>query len=207
MQLPRPIAEAVEIAINRLLEADLVNAERLSEHAGKLVDIRIDGTAMQVAILIVDRAIALIDLDDTTANVTVSGSPADFLAVLKQGSSASGRLQIDGDTELGSTLLAVARDLQIDWEGWLANVIGGSNAHLMRKTVDGVWAEAAKTGKDLQNTLRDFLQYESRLLVDRGAAEEFSSAVDRLREDTDRLAARIERLQREAAKKNAKEDD
>lgn len=199
MRLPKPIAQAAEIALNQLLDRDPVTAERLTPYLGKRLDIFVEGAALNASVRIGDRAIALIDPEDALADVTVSGSAPDFLKVLREGSAGSGALQIDGDIELGTALLGVARELDLDWEGWLASIVGGSGAHWLRKSVDQVWQEAAQTRTDLQRTLSDFLQYESRLVADRGAADEFASAVDRLREDTDRLAARIERLTNELA--------
>jgi ubiquinone biosynthesis protein UbiJ len=53
-----------------------------------------------------------------------------------------------------------------------------------------------KAGRTAAQNLAEYLQEESRDLVNRPELEEFLAAVDELRETADRVGARLERLER-----------
>jgi ubiquinone biosynthesis protein UbiJ len=133
------------------------------------------------------------------ADATISGSP---LALLRlAGATGLGRARgagagVSGDAETANSyreLIALARP---DFEEELSRLIGDVPARALSqfalKTVD--WARAAR--RTAGENIAEYLQEESRDLVNKPELDEFLQGVDTLRETADRVDARIARLER-----------
>jgi ubiquinone biosynthesis protein UbiJ len=108
----------------------------------------------------------------------------------------AGTIRIDGDNRLAQTLGEVFRGLDIDWEEQLSKLLGDTLAHrlMSRARAGGRWAE--RSGSIARQNLREYLQQEAAVLPSREELTTFLAAVDTLRDDVERLAARVERLER-----------
>ena len=130
-------------------------------------------------------------------DATITGGPFSLLALSGPAPEAvlqRGDVRIDGDAELAQKFRELALLLRPDPEEELSLVLGDVAAHQV-----GRFARAAFgwTGKAASTTVRNFAEYlghERRDLVPRNEAEQFLQGVDTLREDVDRLAARIDLL-------------
>jgi ubiquinone biosynthesis protein UbiJ len=127
------------------------------------------------------------------ADATISGSP---LALLRLAGATGGRgAAVSGDAEIANSyreLLAFARP---DFEEELSRLIGDVAARALSqfalKTVE--WARGAR--RTAGENIAEYLQEESRDLVNKPELEEFLHGVDTLRETADRVDARIARLE------------
>lgn len=110
-----------------------------------------------------------------------------------------GTAAVSGDAEVAARFRELLQLLKPDAEEELSLVVGDVPAHqlgrlartlasLMRRTVDTAWRSSA-----------DYLAHERADLVPRREGEPFLRAVDALREDVDRAAARLEQLGRSRA--------
>jgi len=109
---------------------------------------------------------------------------------------------IEGDVETGQAFKAILDEMDIDWEEQLSRLTGDVMAHQLGNTARraaGVLRDGRRT---LERDIGEYLQEELRVLPTRIEAENFSADVSRLRMDTDRLAARIKRLQPPSAGKD-----
>ena len=126
------------------------------------------------------------------------GSPMALLRMngRREGSSQlfSGEVSITGDTELAHRIAKILATFEIDWEEQLSRLTGDILAHQAGDLV----RQAGAWGRDRFKTLTlnggEYLQEESQLLPTRIEIEEFLTGVDTLRDDTERLQARIVRL-------------
>jgi ubiquinone biosynthesis protein UbiJ len=129
----------------------------------------------------------------------VVGGPFGLLALTASAPEAvlqRGDVRIDGDAELAQKFRELALLLQPDLEEELSLVMGDVPAHqigrLTRAALD--WTRrAAITGA---HNFAEYLAHERQDLVSRNEADQFLRGVDTLREDLDRLAARIHLLTR-----------
>ena len=108
-----------------------------------------------------------------------------------------GELEITGDAHTGERfqrLLALARP---DIEEELSHIVGDAAAHSIGQLARGLgeWARDARA--TMGTNIREYLQEESRDVPSRYETERFARDVGTLRDDVDRLEARIARLQRE----------
>ena len=132
-------------------------------------------------------------------SATLSGTPLAFFGMLgPQAETAlrSGGVRIEGDAEAAQAFRDLLKAARPDFEEELARLVGDVAAHQL-----GRLAHCAATfGKRVVDTfaqnVSEYLQEESRDLATRIEVDEFIAAVDRLREDVDRVEARLALLER-----------
>jgi len=103
--------------------------------------------------------------------------------------------QIRGDAEIANSyrqLLVFARP---DWEEELSRVIGDLSARRVSRVARQAFAWVRAARGTAGENLAEYLQEESRDLVNKPELEEFLQGVDALRDTADRIAARIARLE------------
>lgn len=175
---------------------------------------RLDGTALRVDVegLTAVRAsmaggrLALIAAGDSVetqdaerSDATIAGSPFALLRLVQSGANRNVPLaaaQVRGDAEIANLyrqLFALARP---DLEEELSRIVGDLPARrfsqVAKQTI--VWARRAR--RTAGENIAEYLQEESRDLVNKPELEEFLHGVDALRETADRVEARLARLER-----------
>ncbi len=82
-----------------------------------------------------------------------------------------------------------------DLEAGLARVIGDVPAYSLGSMVRKAFAWGRSSAATQAQNIGEYLAHERRVLVPRAEAAQFLEQVDSLRESTDRLAARVARLE------------
>jgi ubiquinone biosynthesis protein UbiJ len=211
---------AVEASLNRGVYASMQATALARRLGGTALRLDIEGMA-SIRINVVRGRLSLIghrsSLDSEAvepADATISGSPLALLRLAGAtglGKAAGGRADmprdasvrpargagavVSGDAEIANSyreLLALARP---DFEEELSRLIGDVPARRLSqfalKTVE--WARGAR--RTAGENIAEYLQEESRDLVNKPELEEFLHGVDTLREAADRVDARIARLE------------
>ena len=188
------MSAAAAAAVNHLLRSASWARDALRRHAGKSA--RFELIPFVVALTILESGEVAPAAADAVPAATVKLGPGLMLRIAARDESAWREVDITGDTDLATAIHHVARNLRWDVEEDLARVFGNVVAHRM-----------AESGRTLQrwgrqaadNTGRSFAEYwteEQPLIAAARDLEEFSRAVDELRDDAARLEKRIERLGR-----------
>jgi ubiquinone biosynthesis protein UbiJ len=107
-----------------------------------------------------------------------------------------GDVRIDGDAELAQKFRELALLLRPDLEEELSLVLGDVPAHQLGRFARAAFAWTRKAAATTVRNVAEYLGHERQDLVPRSEAEQFLQGVDTLREDVDRLAARIDLLTR-----------
>ncbi len=136
---------------------------------------------------------------DTPANATIQGSPLALLQLARGEShraTTSTPARITGDAEIADAYRRLFALAKPDLEAELSRVVGDFPARrLAQLATRGVaWARQAR--RTAGENLAEYWQEESRDLVNRVELEEFLHGVDELREQADRVAARLANLER-----------
>lgn len=185
-------------AFNHYLALDPEAAEKLKAFDGRLICIEIRGAEKKLYLSIENNAIYVIKDTDTEPDTTISGWPVGLFKLGLHRDSAplffAGEVEIRGDTRLGRQFKALIADMEIDWEEHLSSFTGDIAAHRIMAMVDklGKWGRAAT--RNLADDMGEYLQEESRDVVSGAEIDLFNQQVDKLRDDADRLEARITRL-------------
>jgi ubiquinone biosynthesis protein UbiJ len=132
-------------------------------------------------------------------DATISGGPLSLLALSGPAPEAvlqRGDVRIDGDAELAQKFRELALLLRPDFEEELSLVLGDVPAHQLGRFARAAFGWTQKAAATTVRNVAEYLGHERRDLVPRSEAEQFLQGVDTLREDVDRLAARIDLLTR-----------
>ena len=134
----------------------------------------------------------------TPVNAELSGGPMSLLALAGSSPEAvlqRGDVQISGDAQLAEKFRELAMLLKPDLEEELSMVVGDVPAHQIGRFARAAlgWTQHA-AATTVQNAA-EYFAHEKRDLVPRAEGDQFLKDVDALREDVDRLEARLALLQ------------
>ncbi len=199
ISLPASLLAGLEAALNRYLRLDpdaMVRMAALQQRS-----IAIELTPLQLTLYVVPGAngVQLRSQVESGPDTVLRGTPLG-LAQLGLGSQSgktlfSGSVTIEGDVETGQAFKAILDEMDIDWEEQLSRLTGDVVAHQLGNTARRAASALRHGRRTLEQDLGEFLQEELRVLPTRIETENFSADVARLGMDTDRLAARVRRLQ------------
>ena len=197
-----PLLAGLGAAINRVIRADEKTAYRVAELGECSIAFRLKRTGTTVMARVAHGAVSL-SSDPERADVTITGSPADFLAMAKtrrDGSPlAAGKVDIEGDLATAQQIQALMADMSIDFEGLLAERTGDVFARQVGRGVRAGIDWMRQSHATLERDLSEYLRFELGLLPVREDIETFVSECAALAEDVDRLRARVQRIARKRA--------
>ena len=193
---PAVTAASLETALNLVLRLDPEMLPRLGTLSGHVIAIEPSGMAMTFYLLPKPGGIQVMDRCETEPSVRIRATPAALFRQWRGRRAGGGEIVIEGDVGVGREFQTILARLDIDWEEQLSRVVGDVVARRLGGLWDGLRAWSGRTGDVLLRDGGEYLQQELRVLPPRQAIEQFLNAVDLLREDADRLAARVERLRR-----------
>jgi ubiquinone biosynthesis protein UbiJ len=193
------LTERIEAVLNRNLGQSPRARELCAQLAGRRVEIVMHSTPWK---LVVESDGAALLLSKPVAGAApgdarIAGTPLSLLALAGATPEAviqRGDVQIEGDAQLAQKFRELALLLRPDVEEELARVVGDSPAFRMVSLARSVLAWGRGTASTGAQNLGEYLAHEKRHLVPRAEAAEFLQGVDKLREDVDRLAARVGQL-------------
>lgn len=195
----------IEAVLNRNLGQSPRARQLCAQLAGKRLEIVVRTTPLTLAVESTGEALLLgrSAAGAAPADATIAGTPISLLELAGATPEAAiqrGDVQIDGDAQLAQKFRELALLLRPDVEEELSRLIGDMPAFHAMTLARSMFTWGRRTTATGVHNLAEFLAHERRDLVPRAEAAQFLQGVDRLREDVDRLAARVERLGNAAAK-------
>lgn len=192
--------ESLEQTLNRVLALDPQAGRRLATLHGRVIRVVLRGTG--IALNFVpghDGRLQLLAGIEGEPDCTLSGSPIDLIRAGDESEGAAqlfaGHVTIDGDSGIAQRFSEALAGVDIDWEEQLSHLTGDIAAHEIGRGVRAARREGERIGRNTRDNLSEYLTEEARLLPHRFEVEDFLADVDVLRDDTERLAARIARLE------------
>lgn len=187
----------VENILNRNISAQARALQLLRRLDGKTLQLDVAGIT-RVRALAGRGRLALLAGDESPADAVISGSAPALLSMLRGATApaaSASAVEVRGDAEVAGMyreLLALARP---DPEEEAARILGDVPARRLGVVARQAlgWLKGAR--HSVGANIAEYLTEESRDLVNRTELEEFLRGVDTLREGTDRLEARLRRLQ------------
>lgn len=183
--------------INRILAMDAESTSELEKHNGRILAIEITGTGYHFHIRIVDGGVNITEASVHEPDVTVRGTPSEFMAFLRdmpEGRSRAASIEIAGDIGLAQELQGLIKRLEPDWEDYLSQWVGDTPARKLANLFRESRHYLAHARQTLRADVSEYLRYEAEVLPDRTEMDEFNAGVDTLRDDVERLRIRIERV-------------
>ena len=192
--------------IENVLNRGLPRSPRAQQLCAELAGRRLAIEAPALARLLVESTGQSLRLTrgSLPADAEIVGGPLSLLALSTSASEAplsGGEVEVRGDAELAEKFRELARLLAPDPEEELSILIGDVAAHRVGRLARGALGWTRSAAETLLRDVGEYFSHERGDLVSREEGEQFLRGVDSLREDVDRLHARLELLtQRRATK-------
>jgi len=199
MQLPVIFLSAIETAFAAWLKLDGEALPRFASMQDKVICLHITGLEIKLYFLPNAHSIQVMGNYAGEADTTIRGSAMTLMRMSTAQDSGKVLLasdaQIEGNIGLGTRFSQLLQEIEIDWEEWLSKLVGDIAAHqvgnLSRESVG--WLKNSEHAMRLN--VAEYLSEESHLLPADAEVAYYLDQIDTMRMDTDRLAARIKRLQ------------
>ena len=196
--------------VGRALDLDPETRDALAGFSGKVVDVEVVG-AGAIRLRIEDGGVRTEPRDGDcaeprdegcAADVTLRGAPLSLLRFALAGDRErealilGGEVGLRGDIALATRLQRIAARMDLDLEEALARRIGDVPAHEIVRGARGLGGWMRDAGAALLADVSEYLRHEAAMAPGREDVEWFAHAVDDLRDDVERLEARIAGLER-----------
>ena len=190
---------ALQKTMNQILLFDATHLNRIRKLQGKVLKIVITPLNVHFFIQFANHQIQLLDDYDNIADTTILSSPLglirlSLLPASKVRSLFNDEITIIGDAELGQEVKKLFDEVDIDWEGHLAQFTGDVAAHQLGSIVRRGLAFKNQVKASIRDNLSEYLQEELRFFPPKEEMEDFFQDVDELALQVERLEAQINQL-------------
>ena len=192
----------LEAVINRCIGDSSRARELLEDLDGSSLAIIVTGLGICLRLQALKTRLALSAAtvrSETAATATVEGTPPILLGLLGNAGAEGFRhsgARLSGDAPTAEAFAELLRHARPDIEEELSRIIGDIPAHEVAGAARRTDAFARRAGSAVTMNASEFLQEEARQLPPRVEVDAFSRDVDRLRDDVERAAQRLGRLER-----------
>ena len=194
------ILAAIEAGFNKALSIDPYSVERLASLHGKVVGIELVELGWPLYFVpgptrtLVQRHIE--GEPDALLRGTLAGFRKLSFGDDRTGPLFSGQVEMLGDQGVAQRFGEILAGVDLDWEELLSKLTGDTLAHALGGGVRRLRGWLGETADTARQDAQEYLQEELRATPNRFEVEDFLHAVDILRDDAERLAARIQVLER-----------
>ncbi len=166
---------------------------------GKILALQFTGLPFGISFRCDGERMSLDTAAPDTPSATLSGTPLSLLQLAgakPETALRSGAVHIEGDAEVAQTFSELLKHARPDLEEELSRVIGDVAAHQVGNAARSALAFGRRAADTFAQNVAEYLQEEGRDLPTRIEADEFIAGVDQLRDDTERLDAKLSHLER-----------
>ncbi len=201
------LTATLETAFNTWLQLDAKTHGTALAHMqalqGKLVCLHISNPDLRLYFLPTRDSVHVTTDYAASPDVTIHGSALALMRLSRAEDTGKAMLEngirLEGDMGLGNRFSQILREVDVDWEELLSHSVGDILAHQMGQVVRNAKGWLQDTAHAMRLNTQEYLQEESRVLPADAELRQYLDAVDTLRMDTDRLEARLKRLENRPA--------
>jgi ubiquinone biosynthesis accessory factor UbiJ len=194
---------AIEALLDRGIQASMQATTLARRLEGTALRLDIDGlTAVRASVTGGRLALIAADVSERTgadrSDATISGSPFALIHLVRGGVNRGAKetaAQIRGDAEIANLYRQLIASSSPDLEEELSRIVGDLPARRLSQLAKQTMTWARKARRVAGENIAEYLQEESRDLVNKPELEEFLHGVDALREMADRVEARLSRIE------------
>jgi len=210
MQLPVLLLSTIETAFNAWLKLDDEAIPQFASMQDKVIQFHITGLELNIFFFPGTQHIQVLGQYAGEADTIIHGSPIALMRLSTADNAGKTMLEtdahIEGDTGLGTRFSQILKSVEIDWEEFLSKAVGDIVAHQAGSMVQESTGWIKESEQAMRLNVAEYMTEESELLVAEAEVARYMDQVDTLRADTDRMQARIERLQ-DSTNDNKKTDN
>ena len=188
------LMQTIARVLNRNIRESTPARELCAQLEGKVIAIRVRDTGLAGHFEIASDAIELHPEHDADPDVVITGSLVTLALMAGEDSIRDGTLDLTGDAATAQRFQQLLDFAKPDIEEELSGFIGDAAAHTLGELARGFGRWAREARSTMRDNIREYLQEESQEVPCRYEVERFTKDVNKLRDDVDRLAARIDRF-------------
>jgi ubiquinone biosynthesis protein UbiJ len=195
------ILDTCQRLLNRHVAESTAAMRRIAALEGRSFAIEVGGLDLRIVMQVREGQVVLRADRDAPAEATIEGTPLDLLGLVGSDSLRrlrSTRAALRGDVQVAEAFAEMLRCARPELEGELAGWVGDIAAHRAGEFARSLLAWGARAGQALEMDVAEYLQEESAALPGAARVRSFYVDVERLRDDVERSAQRLERLVRRA---------
>ncbi len=194
--------KTLEKAINFALSLDEQSKERIQRLHGKRLKMIIKPLGVVFYITFTEHALVLQSSMSEAVDTVIESSPLglirlSFLPQSQVRSLFNDKIRMSGDVELGQDLKRLIDDLDIDWEGHLAQLTGDVVAHQIGSFVKKGKAWGGRFTNSLNQSMTEYLQEELSAFPPKEAVEDFYRDLGDLLLSVERFEAKLNYMKAE----------
>lgn len=203
-ELQQSLILPVELAINTMLSHDPATQAKLGRYQGKVLALSIfmptPTKAATLFVRVLEGELSFSLSEGMHFDACLTGSLSDFIS-LALSSNKSDRLinsdiDLSGDSEFAIGITSIIENLDIDWEALISPITGGLVAHQVGSGLRSLISWGKTVLSTQQVAVKDYLETEAGQLASSEQVDHFANQVDEVRLAADRLAARVDLLQK-----------
>lgn len=190
---------ALQKAMNHALSLDESMPAKLATLDERVLKMIITPLNISFYLKFTKEGIILTDVYEGVIDTTIESSPIglirlSFLPASKVRSLFNENIKISGDVELGQKVKQLFDQIDIDWEGHLAQFTGDAIAYQLGSFVRAGLTFKQNLNQSIRQNMTDYLQEEIRAFPSREEINDFFNDVDELSMQVERLAAHVNQL-------------
>jgi ubiquinone biosynthesis accessory factor UbiJ len=190
---------SIEAVLNRNLEDSVESADAAKRLEGRTLRLDISTLISVRAGIHGGRLMLSCAEEQEAADAVIAGSPFALLNLMTAAAANPGSattVQVRGDAEVANRFRDLFKLLRPDIEAEVSRFIGDVPAHGLAKFASAALGWSRKAVASSRANIAEYLQEESRDLVNKTELTEFLRGVDQVREAADRAEARLALLER-----------
>ena len=189
------LATPAVAAINHLLAQEAWARDALAKHAGKLA--LIDTGAVGLRLQVTSDGMLEAGSAGAVPAVTIRIKLSDLPLIAQHRDRAFSYVKIEGDAEFANTISQLSKGLRWEAEADLERLAGPIAATRLTGGARSLFAAAEQTRRRLGENVAEFLAEEQAVLVRPALLKDMGEDIVRLRDDVERAAKRLARLEQQ----------
>lgn len=191
---------AIETALNGYLSLDPEISSQFAKLHGNSIGFELLGLGMTLFFIPNQTGqIQVLSQYEDEPDCLVRGSPISLLRSSGNNSADqifSGNVQIEGNSALAQEFTRILLQVDVDWEELLSQLTGDIIAHQIGSQFRNARFWLKRNTDSTELNIQEYLQEEIRLVPGFYELDNFFTEVDLLRDQSERLSARLQRLQK-----------
>lgn len=207
MTLSPILLSAIELAIKQWIKLDPASAKNLAALDDRVIGLHVTGLDLFLYFLPTHDGMMVMGDYGEEADATIHVSAMNLIRLGLSADSAAVILEtdtrIDGNVGLATAFSNILKNANIDWEEILSQYVGDIVAHQSASFTQTAVGWIKESAQAMSLNVSEYLTEEGRFSVSDSEVNHYLDQVDILRNDADRLQARVNRLHQQLKDQDA----
>ncbi|CAA6806051.1 MAG: Sterol-binding domain protein [uncultured Thiotrichaceae bacterium] len=207
MKLSPILLSSIELAIQQWIKLDPASGKSLAALGDHVICLHITGLDLFLYFLPTHDGMMVMGDYAEVADATIHVSAMNLIRLGLSADSGAVILEtdtrIEGNIGLATQFSAILKNANIDWEEVLSKYVGDIIAHQSANITQTTVGWIKESAQAMNLNISEYFTEESKLSVSESEVNHYLNQVDILRNDADRLNARVNRLQQQLKKQDA----